>query len=209
MKSFVIISFYSIGVYVANYLLIDVEDLVLRQFSAQEGMDIPESVVMETIDHLKYWNKFSVIITFLFFSLKGLIISFILYIGLFFEDLEKGFHLIEFFKIAVYAEGILVIAGLIKTLVISSGGYSYDFLIQYYPLSLLNLFDYSEINHLFLYPLQVANVFELAYIFLLVYFLKEEIEIPFFQSFKIVIYSYGAAMLCWIVFIMFCTLNFS
>jgi len=208
MKGFVIISFYSLVIYFVNFLLIDIEDLVLSQFSAQD-LDLPETVVMEAIDSFKYWNKFSVIFTFLLFSLKGLTVSLILYVGLFFEDLHKGFHLKAFFLIAIYAECILVIAGLVKIIVVSFGDFSYDTLIRYYPLSLLNLFDYAKINGLFLYPLQLVNAFELAYVFLLVYFLKEEIEISFLKSFKIVMSSYGAAMVCWVVLIMFFTLNFS
>ena len=209
MRSFAIISFYSVVIYFVNFLLIDIEDLVLGQLSAQKNFDIPESVVLEAIESFKYWNKFSIIFTFLLFSLKGLTIALILYVGLFFEDLHKGFHLANIFLIAVYAECVLVIAGLVKIIVVSFGDFSYDFLLRYYPLSLLNLVDYSKIDGLFLYPLQLVNVFELAYFFLLVYFLKEEIEISFGKSFKIVMSSYGAALICWVVFVMFFTLNFS
>lgn len=190
-------------------LVIDIEDLVLGQFYSQENLAVPESVVLETIERFKYWNKFSIIFTFLLFWLKGVTIALILYVGLFFADLHKGFHLANIFLIAVYAECVLVIAGLVKIIVASFGDFSYDFLLRYYPLSLLNLFDYNKIDGLFLYPLQLVNVFELAYIFLLVYFLKEEIDISFGKSFKIVMSSYGAALVCWVVFVMFFTLNFS
>lgn len=209
MRSFAIILFYSLVIYFVNFLLIDIEDLVLGQFYSQENLGVPESVVLETIESFKYWNRLSIVLTFLLFSLKAFVIALILYGGLFFADLHKGFHLANIFLITVYAEGVLVIAGLVKIIVVSFGDFSYDFFLRYYPLSLQNLFDYHKIDGLFLYPLQLVNAFEVAYIFLLVYFLKEEIDISFGKSFKIVMSSYGAALVCWVVFIVFFTLNFS
>ena len=209
MKTFVVIWFYSIALFSVNYLLIDIEDLVLHQFLTQEYLEISETVISETIEQLKYWNKFSVIFTFLLFSLKSMIIALVLYTGLFFGGLHEAFNLTGLFRISVYSEGILVIAGLVKIIVISMGDYSYDSLIHYYPLSLLNLFEYDHVDTLFVYPLQLANLFEFGYVFLLIYFMKEEMEISFNKSFKIVISSYGTAMLCWMVFVMFYTLNFS
>lgn len=203
------ILFYSIALFSVNYLLIDIEDLVLHQFLAQEYLEISETVIVETIERLKYWNKFSVIFTFLLFSVKGAIIALILYTGLFFGGLHEAYNLAGLFKISIYAECILVIAGLVKIIVISTGDYSYDSLIHYYPLSLLSLLEYGDVNKLFVYPLQLANLFEVGYVFLLIYFLKEETVIGFGKSFKIVAASYGTAIFCWIVFIMFYTLNFS
>lgn len=209
MRTFAVILFYSIALFAVNYLLIDLEGLVLHQFLAQEYLEVSETVILETVEHLKYWHKFSVIFSFLLFSLKGIIIALILYTGLFFGGLHEAFNLGGLFKIAIYAECILVIAGLIKIIVISTGDYSYDSLIHYYPLSLLSFFEYSDVNKLFVYPLQLANVFEAGYVFLLIYFLKQEMVIGFDKSFQVVISSYGTAMVCWVVFIMFYTLNFS
>lgn len=209
MRTFTVILFYSMALFAVNYLLIDIEDLVLHQLLTQEYLEISETAILETIEQLKYWNKFSVIFTFLLLTLKAIIIALILYTGLFFEGLHEAFHLAGLFKIAVYAECILVIAGLVKLIVISTGDYSYDFLIHYYPLSLLSLFEYGNVNQLFIYPLQVINLFELCYVFLLIYFLKEEMIISFGKSLRIVVSSYGTAMACWVVFIMFYTLNFS
>jgi|SRR5690606_4890075 len=208
MKGFVIISFYSLVVYFVNFVLIDIEDLVFRQFASQ-GLELPENVVLAAIESFKYWNKFSVIFTFLLFALKGFTVSLILYMGLFFADLHRSFRLTSFFLIAIYAECILVIAGLVKIIVLSAGDLSYDSLVSYYPLSITNFLDYKQIDRLFLYPLQLVNVFEFVYVFLLVYFLKEEIEISFTKSLKIVLSSYGTAMICWVVLIMFFTLNFT
>lgn len=209
MKVFAVILVYSVAVFMVNYLLIDIEDLVVRQFLTQEHLEISESVILETIEYLKYWNKFSVIFTFLLLSLKSITIALVLYTGLFFAGLHESYNLKGLFRISVYAECILVIAGLVKIIVISTKDYSYDLLIHYYPLSLLSLFEYGDVNKLFLYPLQLANLFELSYVFLLIYFLKEEMVISFGKSFQIVISSYGTAMVCWVVFIMFYTLNFS
>lgn len=88
--------------------------------------------------------------------------------------------------------------------------------IQYfYPLSALNIVGYKGLDAWFIYPLQVLNLFELAYWLLLSYFIgklafteKDKCK-PMDLGFKIVASSYGSALLLWVVVVMFFTLNYS
>ena len=88
--------------------------------------------------------------------------------------------------------------------------------IQYfYPLSALNIVGYQGLESWFVYPLQVLNLFELAYWLLLSYFVgklaftEKDKGKPMDLGFKIVASSYGSALLLWVVVVMFFTLNYS
>ncbi|MCC5939142.1 MAG: hypothetical protein JJU34_17820 [Lunatimonas sp.] len=207
MKSLLIIVFYAVVIYAVNFYLIDLESLIFRQILEQGDLDIPEHVLLEGLDQLKYWSKFSLLFSVLIFVVKAFLVAALLYSGLFFANYHHNQPLSRLFNVAVYAESILVIAVLIKIMVISSGDFSYDAFMKYYPLSAISFFDYSTLHQIFVYPLQLVNAFELAYIVLLIYFLKEEVEIPFLRSSRIVVTSYGMGMFCWVILVMFFTLN--
>lgn len=82
--------------------------------------------------------------------------------------------------------------------------------IQYfYPLSALNIVGYKDLEVWFIYPFQMLNLFELAYWLILAYYLGKATKTTMDQGLKIVAYSYGPALLLWVVTIMFFTLNYS
>ncbi|WP_209329209.1 hypothetical protein [Lunatimonas salinarum] len=207
MKSFVIIVFYAGVIYTVNFYFVDIEGLLFRQFMEQGDLDIPEHVLLESLDQMRYWSKFSLLFSVFIYVVKAFLVASLLYAGLFFADSHENQPLSRLFHVAVYAESILVIAVLIKILVISSGNFSYDAFMKYYPLSAINFFDAAGLHQVFVYPLQLLNAFELVYMVLLIYFLKEEVELPLLKSSRIVLSSYGVGMVCWVVLVMFLTLN--
>jgi len=74
---------------------------------------------------------------------------------------------------------------------------------------------YQGLEPWFIYPLQVLNLFELAYWFVLAYFIgklaftEKDKGKPMDLGLKIVASSYGSALLLWVVVVMFFTLNYS
>lgn len=207
MKAVLILAFYSLVGFFVSYVLIDTETLVMEQLMADESQDLPENVILETLESMRYWNRFSMVFTFLLYLLKCFLVALVLYAGLFFADMYKQVRLSALFEIAVYSESILLIGGIIKVMVVSLGDFSYEAFAHYYPMSLLNLFEISDINSLFIYPIQLINAFELGYCLLLAYFAKEELEISFSRSTSIVLSSYGTSLLCWVVLVLFISLN--
>lgn len=133
----------------------------------------------------------------------------VLYAGLFFANFHQGVKLSNLFKVAVFSESILVIAGVVKTVIVSAGDFTYSEFAFFYPLSVLSLFDPSEINSLLIYPLQLVNLFEIVYCFLLVFFFQQETNLPWVNSAKVVLASYFFALIFWLVLILFLTLNFT
>ncbi len=209
MKPLLLLGLYSLGLFFISYHLLDVEGMFVNAIAKQTEIEIPENVLLDTLENMRYWNKFSVLFTFLILVIKCWLIALVLYAGLFFANLHQGIKLIRMFKVAVFAESILVIAGLVKIVVVSAGDFSYEEFSVFYPLSVLSLFDLNELNSLFIYPLQLVNLFEFAYCFLLVFFFHQEIEVDMGQSAKVVLSSYSFALGFWLVLILFLTLNFT
>ncbi|WP_186756241.1 hypothetical protein [Echinicola salinicaeni] len=209
MKPFFILSGYSFALYIATLLLIDFEGMLLNEVLNDDVLELSFKEIQATIDKVLFWNRFSVLFAFLMFVVKCFLVAILLYAGLFFADRYKEVRLGTLFGIAVYAEVVFVIAGLVKLVYVSAYGLSYQEFVTFYPLSMTNLFDLENIHPVFSYPLQLVNLFELAYVFVLVYLVKEELELSMLKSSHIVLGSYGTALFCWGVFIVFITLNMS
>jgi len=87
--------------------------------------------------------------------------------------------------------------------------YSLEELQSFSPLSLINLFDRKTLDVWLAYPIQLINLFELAYWALLVIGIKQLLKRTWLKSIEMVFLSYGLTLLVWVVVIMFISLNFS
>lgn len=68
----------------------------------------------------------------------------------------------------------------------------------------------SQVNEPWLvYPLQAISIWEIGFIVVLAYQLKEFFQNDFALSLQNVLLSYGTVFLLWIVFVVFITLNLS
>ena len=162
------------------------------------------------------WQWFSYSIIPIFLLIKISIIASILYIGTFFYSKAKVTFK-QLFNAVVKAEFVFLGVGVLKFV------WFYFFLTSYtlvdlqyfFPLSALNIVGYKGLDAWFIYPLQVLNLFELAYWLLLAYFIgkmaftEKDKGKPMDLGFKIVASSYGSALLLWVVVVMFFTLNYS
>jgi hypothetical protein len=77
------------------------------------------------------------------------------------------------------------------------------------PLSIINFFKSSEIETWLVYPMQLVNFFELSYWCLLAYLLMDYIKKSFWKSLEFVFSTYVVALVIWVVFVVFLTLNLS
>lgn len=209
MKIFALLCFYAVGLFVVSYLVMDTESMLMTELANQVEIEIPENVLLEMLEEMKYWNKFSVLFTFLILTIKCFLMGLVLYAGLFFANKHQGVKLISLFKVAVYAESAIVLASMIKVIFGSFSDLTYTEFSLFYPLSVLSFLDMSSIQPLWYYPLQLLNVFEIIYIFLLIYFFSHEIDIKKTESSKVVLGSYLFSMSFWLILILFLTLNFT
>ncbi|MBA4300443.1 MAG: hypothetical protein C0433_10135 [Cyclobacterium sp.] len=209
MRILGLIAMYAIALFLTGWLLLDVESMLVSELTANKELDIPENVLLDALEDMRYWNRFSVLFTFLILVVKCFLMALVLYGGLFFANLHQSVRLGTLFRIAAFAEVALVLAGLTKVWVGAMSEFTYSEFAVFYPLSLLTLLGTEAVDPLFYYPLQIANLFELLYCVLLVIFLSQELSFSSSQSIKVGLGSYSVSLLFWIVLILFLTLNFT
>jgi hypothetical protein len=207
MRILGLIAGYAIALFVVGWLLLDVEGMFVSELSSNKELDIPENVLLDTLENMRYWNRFSVIFTFLILVIKCFLMALVLYGGLFFANLHQGIRLGTLFRVTAFAEIAAVLAGLTRVWVGAVSNMTYSEFTIYYPFSLLSLLGTDAVDPLFYYPLQIANLFEVLYCVLLVVFIKQELGFTIQQSIKIGLGSYGVSLLFWMVLVLFLTLN--
>lgn len=89
--------------------------------------------------------------------------------------------------------------------------YTLEDLQTYYPISLLNLKDNISTEKWLAYPLQVINLFELFYWFILAWGVREILDekISYLKSFGLVAITYGIGLFFWVGIVCFIILNTS
>lgn len=113
-------------------------------------------------------------------------------------------------KIVLIAELVPVVAMLVRVawLMIQKPANAGD--IQYFsPLSLMQLINIHNIPKYLFYPLQLFNVFEIAYWLVLAYGIMAFTGWKFEKSLKTVASSYGVALAVWVVIVVFIQVQFS
>ncbi len=143
--------------------------------------------------------------------IKFTVTSIVLYAGVFFCNLHEKISFGLIFRIVIACEIIFVFAGFTKFLwfYLFAGNYDLNDINFFYPLSLVNLFDRSEVSKIWIFPLQSVNLFQMMYIFILSVGLTRAGSIERIKSEKVVIYSYMPALLFWVVLIMFISIDSS
>lgn len=209
MKSLGLLLFYASALFLVSFLLLDFEFLLRAELANQIEIEIPENVLLDMLEDMRYWNKFSVLFTFLILTIKCFLMALVLYAGLFFANKHQGVKLGSLFAIAVYAESIIVLGGMLKVILGAASDLTYSEFSLFAPLSVLSVLDISSVQPIWYYPLQLLNVFEVIYCLLLIYFLSQELDFNKSESSKVVIGSYAFSMSFWMVLILFLTLNFT
>jgi hypothetical protein len=155
------------------------------------------------------WGWLGYLLVPIFYALKFSITASMLFIGVFFLELKYSFK--RLFQIAMIAEAIFLIPLVLK--IAWFAFFQTDFTLEdftsFYPLSLQNIFIGNPVEPWFLYPLQVVNVFELGYWFVLAAGISMAFKEDFYNSFSLVVKSYGLGLLLWVTLMIFLTLNFS
>jgi len=199
--------------FLSSYLLIS-ENLYFTTFAEQLTYEQIENIITQG----KKWEWVSYAILPILTLVKLTLVASCLSIGLYFSFNRFSFKLA--FGVALISEFIFLIPLLLKIVWFSllQTDYSLQDLQTFYPLSSLNFFDYNTVQPWLIYPLQLLNVFELAYWLLLAEGLsklnlstKDELhsEMSFSQSFGIVAASYGTGLLLWVAVVMFITVSFT
>jgi hypothetical protein len=156
------------------------------------------------------WNWVSFIIVPFYIFLKTIIITSVIYAGTFII-VKSDVTFNKILNVTLQAELIFLLVPIFKAL------WFYFFHskctledIQYFmPLSALNIVGYHGLDAWLIYPLQVLNLFELAYIIYLSNQIGQLTGTNTDTGLQIVGYSYVPALLLWVTVVMFFTLNYT
>ncbi len=146
------------------------------------------------INALQY---FSIPIVYLY---KFTVIAFILWVGCFMFGYKVFYS--RLWGLVMFAECIFFGAELLKIgwfVFIETDPEIWD-VRAFYPLSLINLFDFREVPDAWHYPLKAINVFELLYWIILVYGIQYLSRKRFDISLYIVLTSYVFWFFLWLIF---------
>lgn len=188
-----------------NNFFILTEDLYYSSFG--------EQLTIEKIEQLfSFQTEFSWInYIVLPFSIliKTSIITLVIYTGVILSSLKVG--LSRLFRIVIQAEFIFLLMGFVRFcwIYFFQTDNNFTSLSFFQPLSIINFFSPKDDLSYLVYPLQLMNLFEFSYWLLLAYLLKNLLKKSFWQSFEFVLSTYGVALVIWVVFVTFLTLNFS
>lgn len=185
-----------------DYVLIS-DDLV---FSAL-GDQLSYERINDIIDSDKKFRWLSYLLLPIFLLLKFFMVGFSLSLLGIMTGIENSF--IQFFKSVVVAEFVFVLPFLLKVLWFGFIQTDYSLSdIQYFsPLSIFGLFQPEEVQSWLIYPLQLLNLFELAYWCILAWQLKDLLNRDFAGSLGFVASTYGVGLLLWVIFVMFLTVS--
>jgi len=212
MKNFILITLLSFFLGILSNSILKFEILFINSLSEI----LTQNQIEEYLNFKKKWQLLSYLIIPILLLIKMSIIASIIYIGAFFYSKAKVTFK-QLFNAVVKAEFVFLGVGVLKIVwfYFFQTNYTLEDLQYFYPLSALNIVGYKSLDAWFIYPLQVLNLFELAYWLLLAYFIgkmaftEKDKGKPMDLGFKIVASSYGSALLLWVVVVMFFTLNYS
>lgn len=164
---------------------------------------------MELFSMMKSYSWTSYILCPLVLIIKFSVVSLVIYLGVFFCDMQKEITMRMVFTVVIACEAVFVLASTAKLFwfIFFAGNYTLNDMNFFYPLSLINLFRQSEVAAYWVYPLQTVNLFQLGYIIMLAAGLARISSVKRNATDKIVLITYLPAMAIWIVFILFLTID--
>lgn len=208
MKNYIlyfIIVFATVVFNLVSKILLNTDELLINSLVGQ----LTQEQIQDLLISQDKWEWLGYVIIPLLIVLKTSIIAAIIDIGCFF--FEKEIKYSKLVNIVLKAELVFLVVLVFKTtwFYVFQQDYTLEDIQYFYPLSAINIVGYEGLQTWFIYPLQVINVFEMVYWFILAYLLGKELKLNTVKGFSIVASSYGVSLAIWVVAMMFINLNMS
>lgn len=179
------------------------EDLYYDFYSAQLSYER----IREFLDFQEKWHWVAYALIPVFYTLKFFLLSMWILCGAILLKWKLNFR--QIFKVVLIAEFVWLIPsvlllcwfGFINT------DYSLADIQNFQPLSLLSVFDASNVEPWLIFPLKSLNLFEVGYVLVLALALKKLTQEDYRSSLRFTIPVYTTGLITWVVFITFLTLN--
>lgn len=158
--------------------------------------DRPEGTVLRLISALQF------ISIPLVYAWKFTVIGFVIWVGCFMFGYKVTYR--QCWGVALVSEFVFFLPEILKIVWFLFVDTNPDFnsVKIFYPLSLINLVDYTEIDKRFIYPLKACNLFELLYWVVLVIGIHHYTKRAIKNAVIIVLGSYVPLFLAWLLFYM-------
>ena len=136
----------------------------------------------------------------IYYLWKFTITSFVLWVGCFMFGYKITYS--RLWQIVLVSEMLFLLPDLLKTgwFILVETDPTYWDVRAFYPLSLMNLFDYELIESRWHYPLKSINLFEIIYWFLLVHLIHFSAKKKISYAYSIVFSSYVLFFFVWLGF---------
>lgn len=196
----------------ANLLLVMLSQVILFDetvFFNTYSEQLTYERTIELFSFMKSYSWINYFLTPLLLLVKFSVLSLVIYVGVFFCDLQKEISLGRIFNVVIGCEIVYILASLAKVLWFTffAENYTINDLNFFYPLSLINLFRQSEIASYWIYPMQMVNLFQLLYVLMLAFGLSRISSLSRDKTDKIVLMTYLPAVAIWVTFIMFLNID--
>jgi hypothetical protein len=200
------------GIVLVNLLLILLSQMALINeivFFNTYSEQLTYERSMELFSMMKSYSWTSYLLCPFVLIIKFSVVSFVIYIGVFFCDMQKEITMRQVLTVVIACEAVFVLASAAKLLwfIFFAGNYTLNDMSFFYPLSLINLFKQSEVAAYYVYPLQTVNLFQLGYIIMLAAGLARVSSVKRDATDRIILITYLPAIAIWIVFIVFLTID--
>jgi len=188
--------------YIIQTHIID-EDILINYYHDQMGYDR----ILQMIDVQKKWAWLNYALLPIIYLVKFSLITFWILCGTIIFGFKIKYKSI--FKLVLVAEFVWLLPSLILIVWFGLIDTSYTFTdVQYFaPLSLLNLFDASQLDSWLIFPLKSLNLFEVIYLLVLALGIKKIIKKDYDSALKFTLPVYGSALVVWILFVTFLSIN--
>ncbi|WKV13455.1 hypothetical protein [Marivirga harenae] len=159
------------------------------------------------VNEQKKWAWLNYALMPVIYLIKFSLITFWILCGTIIAGFKISFKSI--FKVVLVAEFVWLLPSFILIIWFGLFETSYTFSdVQYFaPLSLLNLFDASQLDSWLIFPLKSLNLFEVIYLLALALGIKKIMKKDYDSALKFTLPVYGSALVVWILFVTFLSIN--
>lgn len=197
----------------ATYIVLSYISSVVLNLNGVMAHSLSEQLTAEQINEVlsfkDKWQWVGYVFVPILLMIKISVTALLIDIGCLFYNEKLPYK--QLFRMALLGECIFLAVPIIKLcwFAFFQPNFTLEDVQYFYPLSALNITGYKGIAVWFIYPLQVLNLFEIAYWFFMAVQLNKAIGSTTGKGVNIMASGYGVGLLLWVVCVMFFTLNIS
>jgi hypothetical protein len=202
---FILLCLSSILLTYAGKTLLISEDLYFQFF----GDQLSYERITQIISIQKKWEWTSYVFVPFYYVVKIFLVSVCIYTGVIIIAIDISFK--KICQMVLLAEAVFLVPGIFKLFwfIFVQTNYTLSDVQMFYPLSVLNFFDPDSLDAWLIYPLQLINIFEVIYLFILAYGFYLATQSNYGMMLRLVVCTYGTGLFIWTIGVMFLTVSFS